>query len=57
MNNRIKTGIKVMTSECYTDTLNTLTKQFVRSAIGAAIAFFVLGFIFPDKEEETNENE
>lgn len=56
MNNRIKSGIKQLTDECFTECLNDLTKKFVQFAIGSAITFFLLGFVFPDREE-TNENE
>lgn len=51
MNNRIKSGIKMLTDECYVETLNGLTKQFVKFTIVATAAYFVLGFIFPDREE------
>lgn len=56
MNNRIKSGFKSIADECCVETLNSLTKQFVRMTIGATITYFVLGFIFPDREE-SNENE
>jgi hypothetical protein len=51
MNNRLKSGFKSIANECCVETINSLTKQFVRMTIGAAITYFVLGFIFPDKEE------
>lgn len=54
MNNRIKSGIKSITDECYVTTLNDLTKKFVGTVVIATITFFTLGFIFPDREE-TNE--
>lgn len=51
MNNRIKSGIKQLTDDCYAETLNDLTKKFVVSAIVATIAFIGIGMIFPDAEE------
>lgn len=54
MNNRIKSGIKSITDECYVETLSNLTKNFVGTVVIATIAYFALGFIFPDREE-TNE--
>ena len=52
--NRFKSGIKQLTDECYVECLNDLTNKFVKMAVIATVAFFSLGFIFPDREE-TNE--
>lgn len=51
MNNRLKSGIKQLTDECYAETLNRLTRDFVISVIAATVAFIGIGIIFPDSEE------
>lgn len=51
--NRFKSGIKNFKDDAFAECLNSLTKQFVKMTIVTAITFFVLGFIFPDRE--TNE--
>jgi len=49
--NRFKSGIKSLKEDAFVECLNSLTKQFVRMTIGSALTFFILGFIFTDKEE------
>lgn len=53
--NRLKSGIKQLTDECYIDCLNDLTNKFVKTAVVATVTFFSLGFIFPDRDTENNE--
>lgn len=52
--NRFKSGIENLKDEAVAECLNSLTKTFVKMAIGSVIGFFILGVIFAD--EETNEN-